>query len=311
MGKLLQKIQEINFPLYMFMKRVYGTTIGLWYFKKLYIKHIGFYNGKKRLKLLSHTGADKVIARSIRSGKPFMMGRFGSSEIRGIFKDEFDILCFYAGFFPRDRKLLRRFKKTYIDAAKQLDMLMIWNYLNHFANKIKLIKTLPNIRYLSPLSASGPANCLWMKELKDKKILVIHPFKKTIEAQQDKREKLGILPKIKSLEVIKAVQTLGNNEDCRFETWFDALDYMKKEIDKKDFDIALIGCGAYGLPLAAHVKSIGKQAVHVGGGLQLFFGIRGKRWDESKNIKYNEHWVSPMKEDFLKDSKKFEGGCYW
>ena len=32
--------------------------------------------------------------------------------------------------------------------------------------------------------------------------------------------------------------------------------YMKNEIAAKDFDIALIGCGAYGMPLAAYVKSL-------------------------------------------------------
>ena len=117
------------------------------------------------------------------------------------------------------------------------------------------------------------------------------------------------MPNLKSLEVIKAVQTLGDNEDDRFRTWFDALDFMKREIDKKDFDIALIACGAYGLPLAAYVKSIGKQALHIGGGLQLLFGIRGKRWDDK--MEYNKYWVSPMEDDCLKDCKKFEGGCYW
>ena len=38
---------------------------------------------------------------------------------------------------------------------------------------------------------------------------------------------------------------------------------MKSEIDKKDFDIALLGCGAYGVPLAAHIKQNGKEAVYV------------------------------------------------
>lgn len=43
---------------------------------------------------------------------------------------------------------------------------------------------------------------------------------------------------------------------CRsaFSTWFDALDYMCGECEKIDFDIALLGCGAYGYPLAAHIK---------------------------------------------------------
>lgn len=311
MKKLLKKLQTENDWLYKILKGIYGNTVGLWYFKEFYVKHIGFYNGEKRLKMLSEVDANNVIAQKIKSGKPFMSGRFGSSEVRGIFKDEFDILCYFAGFFPKDEKLLGRFKKVYLDAAKNLDILAIWNYKNHFLNKVKLMKTLPNIENVIPLNSAGGFGCSWLKELKGKKILVVHPFKKTIESQAKKRKQLGILPEIKSLQVIKAVQTLGDTPDPRFKTWFDALDFMKSKIDKKDFDVAIIACGAYGLPLAAHVKSIGKQALHVGGGLQLLFGIRGKRWDDDERIKYNKHWVSPMKEDFLPDYKKFEGGCYW
>ena len=306
---ILNRLQKKHDLLYKLMKVIYGNTVGLWYFKELYVKYIGFYNGKKRLGLKSVSESDEIISRKIRTGEPFMVGRFGSSEIRGIFRDEFDILCFYAGFFPRDKKLLSRFKKVYLKAAKSLDMLAIWNYKNHFINKIKLMRTLPNIEYI--YVSEGNPNRAWLKDLKGKRVLVIHPFKKTIEHQYEKNGKLGILPKLKSLEVIRAVQTLGDTQDPRFETWFDALEFMKKEINKRNFDIALIGCGAYGLPLAAHVKSIGKQALHVGGWLQLLFGIRGKRWDNDKNIKYNDYWTSPMKEDFLKDYKVFEGGCYW
>lgn len=61
------------------------------------------------------------------------------------------------------------------------------------------------------------------------------------------------------LDTIKSVQTIAGERDDRFNTWFDALDYMKGEICKRDFDIALIGCGAYGFPLGAFVKSIGKK----------------------------------------------------
>ena len=63
--------------------------------------------------------------------------------------------------------------------------------------------------------------------------------------------------------------------------------------------IALIGCGAYGLPLAAHVKRINKQAIHMGGALQILFGIKGKRWDNHPTIGnlYNEYWVRPKTQD--------------
>lgn len=309
--KFLKYLQKNHDSLYKFMKKTYGATIGLWYFKELYVKHIGFYNGEKRLKMINKYEGYDILSEKIRSGKPFMVGRFGSSEIRGIFRNEFDILCYYAGFFPKDRNLLDKFKKTYLNAAKYLDMLAIWNYKNHFINKIKLLKTLNNIEYIIIPDVLGIGVKPWQKELKNKKILVIHPFKKTIEHQYKKINKLKTLPKLKSLRVIKAIQTLGDNEDNRFETWFDALDYMKKEIDKSDFDIAIIACGAYGLPLAAYVKSIGKQAIHLGGCTQLLFGIKGGRWDNDEDIQYNKHWINPLKEDFLKDYKSFEGGCYW
>ena len=84
---------------------------------------------------------------------------------------------------------------------------------------------------------------------------------------------------------------------------------MENEISRKDFDVALIGCGAYGFPLAAYVKRLGKQAIHVGGPLQLYFGIKGKRWDNSGL--YNEYWISPSDNERPKNLNKVEGGCYW
>ena len=88
---------------------------------------------------------------------------------------------------------------------------------------------------------------------------------------------------------------------------------MKDEIAKKDFDIALIGCGAYGLPLASHVKRLGKIGIHMGGCLQLLFGIKGQRWDSIKKINkfYNDSWVRPLEADKPKNYLKVENGCYW
>ena len=73
--------------------------------------------------------------------------------------------------------------------------------------------------------------------------------------------------------------------------------------------MALIACGAYGFPLAAHEKRTGRKAIHIGGSLQLLFGIKGKRWDD-KGF-YNECWVSPSKEERPERFEKVEGGCYW
>lgn len=157
----------------------------------------------------------------------------------------------------------------------------------------------------------------WSIVLENKKILVIHPFNKTIESQyNNKREFLfsdeRVLPIFKSLETIKAVQTIAGNATS-FNDWFEALEYMKSEIDKKDFDIAIIGCGAYGFPLAAHVKRIGKKAIHLGGATQMLFGIKGKRWIENPKFTsiINKHFVLPSEEDKVVDAEKVENGCYW
>jgi hypothetical protein len=99
---------------------------------------------------------------------------------------------------------------------------------------------------------------------------------------------------------------------------------MEDQIDKEDYDICLLGCGAYGMPLAAHIKESGKQAIHFGGSLQLLFGIRGKRWETNHYGfdyfadgigKYpeliNEYWIRPFNNSKFDGSQDVEGGCYW
>lgn len=162
-----------------------------------------------------------------------------------------------------------------------------------------------------PYKFSSP----WTMALKGKKILVIHPFESTIKKQYAKRELLfenkNVLPDFE-LKTLQAVQSAAGNP-VNFETWFDALKYMCDEVDKLDFDIALIGAGAYGLPLAAHVKRCGKKSVHVGGALQILFGIKGNRWDHChfyQNL-YNSNWTRASKEETPQRSSVIEGATYW
>jgi hypothetical protein len=161
--------------------------------------------------------------------------------------------------------------------------------------------------------------------LEGKKVLVVHPFANDISEQYKKRELLfknNLLPNF-HLTTIKAVQSIAN-EETEFRDWFEALEFMKAKIDKVDYDICLIGCGAYGFPLAAHVKRMGKKGFHYGGALQLLFGIRGKRWDDPNyGVKewgipvgfyadlMNEHWIRPSNIDVPKNATVVEGACYW
>ena len=114
------------------------------------------------------------------------------------------------------------------------------------------------------------------------------------------------------LKTIKAVQSIAG-EDVPYRDWFEALDSMKAQMDSMDYDIAIIGCGAYGFHLAAHAKRMGKKAVHLGGATQILFGIKGKRWDELPEVSkfYNEYWVYPSPDETPQNKGRVEGGCYW
>lgn len=81
----------------------------------------------------------------------------------------------------------------------------------------------------------------------------------------------------------KSVQSIAGQK-TPYKDWFEALEKMKNDIAKIDFDVAIIGCGAYGLPLAGYIKEeLHKKSIHIGGGTQLLFGIKGK--DGRKIIK--------------------------
>lgn len=81
---------------------------------------------------------------------------------------------------------------------------------------------------------------------------------------------------------------------------------MEDDISKIDFDIALIGCGAYGMPLAAYIKSMGKQAIHLAGWTQVLFGIIGTRWQNNPRVSkmINEYWIHPSENNIPAEAKK-------
>jgi hypothetical protein len=255
-----------------------------------------------------------------------MMGRFGAVEMFNMRTVEFnrrnklekscEQLYTCAGFFPNDTSLIPRFCETMKAACHETDILGIWQTPceDYFIEKYcdELMATC-QLRSLEPWWYDNP----WSAALKGKKVLVIHPFEDSVKKQYQNHSLLfsnaSVLPDFKLL-TLKAVQTAGNQTDTRFSDWFEALDWMCRQCDQMDFDIALIGCGAYGFPLAAHIKRSGRQAVHFGGSLQILFGIKGDRWDRfipDVVAMYNENWHYPLDTETPKGHHNIEGGTYW
>lgn len=286
--------------------------------------------------IINYDDAQSTILSLLETGKPCLISRFGSVELscyttyrRGghpfwwlrktkpFWRRDEDLFEMQnnAGFFNGDHKTFSRFADLLFDSAKQIDILGTWME-NEYVIENKLSYSKVKLLHLEPFFAKNP----WSKYLEGKDVLVVHPFKKSIESQYQRRNLLfdnpDVLPKFKSLNVIKSVQSIGGN-NCGFNSWFDALHHMEQQIDATKYDVALIGCGAYGMPLAAHCKKKGKQAIHLGGALQLLFGIRGKRWDEQYGMVHytkmlsNPSWVRPYQEETPKSAQNIENACYW
>jgi hypothetical protein len=236
----------------------------------------------------------------------------------------FEIMSLSAGIFPISQETAERFSERYLNDIPEIDLLACHQYYEKFMPlSPDIIKV--QLEMLYPFFVERP----WSRILKGKKVLVVHPFEESIKVQYEKRKELfknkDILPDFELL-TYKAVQSVAGCP-VPFNSWFDALSFMEHEISKIEFDFAIIGCGAYGLPLAAFIKRMGKKAIHLAGGTQLLFGIKGKRWVEQYdnewnyrpgikiNINYrplfNDHWIYPLSCDTPQNAQKVENGCYW
>ena len=286
--------------------------------------------------------ANDAIRTLLLNDSPCMISRFGSGEmettLRHLDISSPDHLCtklikllagmigpfwwdnsiragmhWIAGLFPPTNETMDRFGSRVLDDCREIDILVGW-----LAGEKRLhMRCFPRAKCvplddLEPFSFNPP----WTLALEGKTVLVVHPFEMAIRHQYTKRELLfknqSVLP-VFTLKTYKPVQSLAGNP-TGYASWFDALDHMCNDISKLEFDIAIIGAGAYGMSIAAHIKRMGKKAVHMGGITQLLFGIKGGRWDViqkfSKDL-YNENWIRPLAEERPTNFKQVENGSYW
>ena len=273
-----------------------------------------------------------IINDAITRGIPFAAGKMGSIEAASLLQYLrrsstprrhqaaaayspyiFQSLHVNAGVFPKDSANYDRFCELYLEAVKSCEALALWDV----AGEARIIgahcpaATLIRLRDLEPYFLQQP----WSHALEGKKVLVISPFAASIERQYARREAVwgarSILPPFTLMTIrapLSAALVPPKHKD-----WFEALDYMKACMDGLDYDVALIGAGAYSLPLAAYAKKRNKVGLHLGGSLQMLFGIVGKRWRANKDFAplINSAWSPPTAEETPENCGAVEGGCYW
>jgi hypothetical protein len=268
----------------------------------------------------------------ISSGMPFAAGKIGNCELMCIYNYYFfqsknqpiqwnqtiiNEIYKNAGVFPQTEQQRIKFVLTLEKSIENIDGLVSWSNFNRefearFIKRNNSNCTLLDLEGLEPYYFGYP----WTQYLKNKTVLVISPFKKSIESQFLRRNKIWddnrlLCFNLKTLEF--PLSPAINNNKTDYQTWNDLIDAYKYKISNENFDFAIVGVGAASLPLCSFIKSINKQAIHLGGPTQILFGIKGLRWDMTDAIRcfYNENWIRPSEEEKPISYKEIEDGGYW
>ena len=273
---------------------------------------------------LSADAVDRLISSKLESSIPFMVGRWGSVESRLVGESLWKQNAFSrktlleahrnAGIFPVRQDVLKEVANCLYSSAQSLDVVGCWDspYQAKLTAKVSPSAVRCDLSSLEPWLFNGES---WLSRLEGRAVLVVHPFVKTISSQASNLSRIfingGGLPSC-DLKLVKPPVTLCHQTDC-FASWIDASLDLKARVASVDFDVALIGCGAYGLPLAAFIKAMGKPSIQLGGSLQLLFGIRGRRWEAMPQYAalMNDSWVRPSQDETPTAASKVDGGCYW
>jgi hypothetical protein len=285
------------------------------------------------------------VKESVEQNKGFAMGKLGFSEqfllgylpFKATNSSNVQLKAYEAmlrfhseiqfGVFPTHATFLLEFAQFYTKHIQQIDILGLFqadqeekiikeNELNALFIPYQLTEPDRSI----PLSES---NC-YLRFFEGKKILFISPFadllksranKDTFESVWSNIHKSWFGPsEISSYEIpysyVNSIQTHN-----KYTNSIKLFDSICANLETMNFDIAFIGAGALGLPIASYLKSKGKIAISLGGHLQVLFGIGGGRWskDEFWTTNYiNEHWIE-MPKKYHPENKSIltDNGAYW
>jgi hypothetical protein len=116
-----------------------------------------------------------------------------------------------------------------------------------------------------------------------KRVLVVTPFEKSIHLNFARRHEFFkdyTYPDFELLTYNTPITYPGLPSDYYPDAnWCATTERMKNDLATYEFDLALLSCGSYAMPLGLHIRdALKRKAIYVGGCLQLLFGIMGRRY---------------------------------
>ncbi len=275
--------------------------------------------------------SNEILRKMVSNNEPFFISRLGyavglASAARLVGKipslELINTMATHDGIYYTDLNEVKIFIDKYNEAIKNSTCMACFGKLyvetqNFYVERFRL-RTL-HFECLEPTYAVLEGLTPWTRELKGRKVLVISPFvdsfRKQLDANFTMFKNRPIFAEGQEFVFYKSFNSLAGNRPHG--SWLETFEVMCQDIRKLDFDVALLGCGGYGLPLCNFIyKDLNKSAVYVGGCLQLLFGVMGGRWEDwavyRKIIKDNDtRFVRPSGDELTGGRGTIEGGCYW
>ena len=297
-------------------------------------------------RLLEPANASARIATLLRSNTTFLATRMGNSEQEAAF-------CFHeqgatahalkrgqlennAGvYWTKSDRGLSRDEMLAVYAAEFVRAMSLSDFIGTYStppeDRTDAFEAALVTRYCLPRAACSPVKPRvleprfadvyhyepWSAALEGKTVLIIHPFEESIRSQYARRRQVWpdarMLPDFAELKTVKVpISAVGRHPHRDF---LETLEVLQQAVEAaQPFDVALMGCGGYGLPLAAYIRgNLSRSAIYVGGGLQLMFGITGSRWLGRADMKpwVNEFWVRPSASETPVNAIQFERASYF
>ena len=285
------------------------------------------------MKLLENTNLSNLVINKLKSKDPYWLARLGGSDygafinlykkshripkLNKLFDEKrlISIIKQYNGYFDfnEDEKILNKTIEIYIKSSQTADIctLTCFNDLKHqIINKTAPFQSQLGQEYCPLISYDFIENIYpflnsFKSWGKNKKILIISPFKDTIDFQTDPKRLNNLLKNYIFPECeFKTYRTpITYNIDgfdskyfkevtAPYNNWIELAEKMIDDISKIDFDVAFISAGIYTMFLGDKIKTmLGKKAIYIGGVLNVIFNISGKRYD-------NETFKSMQNLDF-------------
>lgn len=266
--------------------------------------------------------AENKVNGLIEGRAPFLVVRSGNMEAWAVYQDRITPeLQTNTGFYckPTSKRndVFNNWKNRYIEAHKQADLIMVVPSQIMMCRAMFLKTGIPLQKCYPSIEFAALVRIFSQLSRTKQKILIINSKTELMKTRIFKFKQ--IFPGFdfddefhNRLTFIKSFDTYPGNE--LHDSWLDTFNVICRQIDDSEFDIALLGCGCYGLPLCDYIYTkMHKSAFYVGGVIQLLFGILGKRWfsKEKERSFFNEHWINVPAEYRPVNYEKIEGGCYW